>query len=335
MTVPWTEKLTTKLISLYRRYECFRDPYHPDFGSGQLQLKAWKEIVDFLNIPGLTVCDCVKRISFVTKRYCYELYKISSAISSGDYYKPKALWFEMMHELLFPLTNSRDRVGDFRCRSDNCNSYTECKSETGSANSPEEFRPRRRSKSGRSPQEISRDHPGEASISGAWTQTEARTNVIRNGGDRSCAPKTCAKWTQVSKNVHTVAVGRDPNKEILRTKCRIVSIIYFTAIVVRVKDSGIYAQMDVDGAGSRKRDEFDMFGKCIAYQLRSLGFEIAIDLEKRIQDMITRERLDNAKNAESDEQICSCSCSDCKKSCKEEMCACGLPVSECQPPLSR
>lgn len=106
MTIKWSESATVKLVVLYGRYECLRNPFHPDFNKQLSCYRAYKQIVNSMNIPGLTVCDCVKRISFVKKQYCFELSKISVAISRGNFYKPKASWFEMMHELLFPYIQS-------------------------------------------------------------------------------------------------------------------------------------------------------------------------------------------------------------------------------------
>lgn len=58
--------------------------------------------------------------------------------------------------------------------------------------------------------------------------------------------------------------------------------------------------------------------------------EVAIKLEKRIQDLITQERLDDIKSKSVSHTIrsdcCSSSCSDCKVMRKEMVCSCGLPV---------
>lgn len=58
---------------------------------------------------------------------------------------------------------------------------------------------------------------------------------------------------------------------------------------------------------------------------KHLFLEIAIKLEKRIQDLIAQERLDNIKSNCS-ECCASSSCSECKIIQKEMICSCGLPV---------
>ncbi|KAI4496351.1 hypothetical protein M0804_000161 [Polistes exclamans] len=71
---------------------------------------------------------------------------------------------------------------------------------------------------------------------------------------------------------------------------------------------------EIDLMEKRNDDEFDMFAKNIAYQLRNINLKTAIELEKRIQDLITEERLSNNKYfLSSDNIICCCSCSNCKE----------------------
>ena len=98
-----------------------------------------------------------------------------------------------------------------------------------------------------------------------------------------------------------------------------------------VKNGLKEAAIDGDYKGKRQAcDEFEMFGRSIASQLRNINFEVAIKLERRIQDLIAQERLDNIKSKHVSHTIrsdcCSSSCSDCKVMRKDMVCSCGLPV---------
>jgi len=98
----WTEDDTEKLIALYGQYQCLWNPFHSEFNNKSLRYKAYKEIKRSINIPGLTICDCIKRIANVKREYCYELSKIAAAISCEKLYAPKTKWFKTMHVLFFP-----------------------------------------------------------------------------------------------------------------------------------------------------------------------------------------------------------------------------------------
>lgn len=102
----WTEDDTEKLVALYERYQCLWNPFHPEFSDKSSRYKAYKEIKSSIDIPGLTICDCIERIKSVKKEYCYELSKITAAIFCGKLYIPKAKWFKEMHMLFFPYKTS-------------------------------------------------------------------------------------------------------------------------------------------------------------------------------------------------------------------------------------
>lgn len=98
----WTGKDTEKLITLYGQYQCLWNPFHLEFNNTLSRYKAYKKIKNSINIPGLTICDCIERITNVKKEYCYELSKITAAIFCEKLYAPKAEWFKRMHVLFFP-----------------------------------------------------------------------------------------------------------------------------------------------------------------------------------------------------------------------------------------
>ncbi|KOX71143.1 hypothetical protein WN51_04678 [Melipona quadrifasciata] len=75
-----------------------------------------------------------------------------------------------------------------------------------------------------------------------------------------------------------------------------------------------------------------MFGRSIAFQLRNINFEIAIKLEKLIQDLITQERLNRMKLKYSD--CTSSKCSECAILREKLVCSCGLPVIMIKPDSS-
>lgn len=57
-----------------------------------------------------------------------------------------------------------------------------------------------------------------------------------------------------------------------------------------------------------------------------------MELENEIQNLITRTRFKILKSKLTDQNsssFCCCDCNDCKITCKDEICSCGLTLKEC------
>lgn len=57
-----------------------------------------------------------------------------------------------------------------------------------------------------------------------------------------------------------------------------------------------------------------------------------MELEKEIQNLITKARLKTLESKLMDRNgssVCCCDCNDCKVMCKNETCNCGLTLKEC------
>ncbi|KAF7383898.1 hypothetical protein HZH68_014655 [Vespula germanica] len=192
MAFNWAEGETIKLLILYGQYDCLKYPFDDNFDKKMYRYKAYKHIVDAMNIPSLTIYDCITKIEDLKKQYCYELSKIAVAILCGKLYESQTKYFKLMHDLFFPFVN--------------------------------------------------------------------------------CDQKEDKITKDMVKDVCT----------------------------------------EIDLIEEKKDDEFDMFAKSIAYQLRNISLKSAIELEKKIQDLVTEERLSNIKRSlSSDNIICCCSCSNC------------------------
>ncbi|XP_053986316.1 uncharacterized protein LOC128880343 [Hylaeus volcanicus] len=313
MPIVWTENQTLKLVILYSRHESLTNPFHRDFKNKLCRYKAYKQIVDCMNIRGLTVCDCIKRITYVKAQYCYELSKISAAISCEKMYKPKASWFPVMHKILFPFIEAYG-----------------CSDNSWKINNNE------------------RDVYKNYYSSNLNDQT-AYPNIVklRKTQSKGCsctyANCCCAQPYKEKLRVHSkkhwdqpgtdewISVEHEIQTDVsfFKTKCTACQTCVQDSTVIKRDLKDVYAT--VEDKGKRKaHDEFDMFGKSIAFQLRNINFETAVKLEKCIQDLITQERLDNIKLKHASHSVpldCSSSnCSDCKAMGKEMICSCGLPV---------
>ncbi|CAK9823495.1 hypothetical protein ANTRET_LOCUS1823 [Anthophora retusa] len=354
MPITWTDSLTLRLVTLFGKHECLRNPFHPNFKNKHCHYKAYKEIVDSMNVCGLTICDCIKRIAHIKAQYCFELSKISAAISCEKFYKPTAIWFTAVHQLYFPFIATYSYATDFcKIGDDKVDTVKDCecngtrdqlitsgvlelKMQDRDCDCPyaicycersHKTKPRTRPKSPYTQAE------GKETFTSQATVTDG-TNYLR------------------SPKVTRIDAGNNTRKNIIAQHTTQTDISYFktacTTCQVCIEsdmhlNSANLAKIlmknnlenishtdcittEEDIRGRRKaHDEFDMFGKSIAFQLRNISFEVAIKLETRIQDLIAQERLSNIKSKCSD--CCSISsCSECKVFHKDMVCSCGLPV---------
>ncbi|OAD52921.1 hypothetical protein WN48_11167 [Eufriesea mexicana] len=355
MPVAWNESLILRLITFYSKYECLRNPLHPNFKNKLCRYKAYKEIVDSMNICGLTIYDCIKKITYLKAQYCYELSKIRTAISCEKFYKPSASWFPIIHQLFFPFVATYsyasdsykvhiNTFGDYHCNkthnqlthsnsvesrvlSKNCN----CPNVTCYCDKLNTTKPRTRLKKQEKSFSIRVEDDGVTTLQ--TTATDCR-NYLH--------PRL--------QKVIRIDVGNNTNRRINVEDATQTKVSYFKTVCIacqvcmkdnvsvntancttalmknNLKDTTCtdYA-LEKGIKGKRKTDEFDMFGKSIAFQLRNINFEIATKLEKRIQDVIAHERLYNVKS-----KYLECytppSCSECEVLNKKMICSCGLPV---------
>ncbi|XP_017892216.1 uncharacterized protein LOC108632273 [Ceratina calcarata] len=346
MPIAWTEVLTLRLVTLYSKHECLRDPFHPDFNNKLCRYKAYKEIVDSMNVCGLTVCDCIKRITYVKSQYCYELSKISASIACEKFYKPATAWFPMMHRLFFPFMATYTYADGFCKQRDEKTNRTEdqlthsnlkehepsgrncdCPYAICYCNKSYRTRPYARLKKPEKPFSIQAEYenaPASRAKDSLYSRPKRVSRIDAGNNTRRSINAECSTQTDMScfKTICT-ACQVCVQDEISLNCANLANILMKNDLTAVSFTDLVPGEEDVNE--KRKTDEFDMFGKSIAFQLRNISFEIAIKLEKRIQDLIAKERLVNMKSKCSD--CCSSSsCSECKLIHQGMMCSCGLPV---------
>ncbi|XP_050595425.1 uncharacterized protein LOC126924697 isoform X1 [Bombus affinis] len=351
MPIAWTDSLTLRLVIFYSKHECLRNPFHPDYKNKRCRYKAYKEIVDSMDVCCLTVYDCIKRITCVKAQYCYELSKISAAISCEKFYRPIANWFPIIHELFFPF------IPTYNCTSDCCKI---CSDKTGTHESydyketqeqstrPVPAEPRALSTDCGCPYEtcycdksnIAKPHTrlrkAEKPPSFLAEEKGVTTSQTTARDCKYYLHQQKVSQIDVGSNIRSIRTEHATQSELsyFKTACTACQVcmeneVPFNLMKKDLKETDISytdcAPPVKDIKGRTKTDEFDMFGKSVAFQLRNISFEIAVKLEKRIQDIIAQERLDHMKLKYLD--CCTASsCSECAVLRKEMVCSCGLPV---------
>ncbi|GAB1860219.1 MADF domain-containing protein [Camponotus japonicus] len=307
----WSGDDTEKLIALYGQYQCLWNPFHPEFNSTLSRYRAYKKIKNSINIPGLTICDCIEKITNVKKEYCYELSKITAAIFCEKLYAPKAEWFKRMHVLFFPYIPT--------------SSYNDLK------------------KPDSNKQKFNDISTQDDLLHSSLEKSKDKANVCSNDICGTCELQEIELCLKLRDTIHSTSKPQDAlifseAIQMIDVATDISNGVHSTTENETQTDmfndrSTFTDDISVEMYSRRKtEDSFDLFGKTIAFQLRTVDIKTAMELEKEIQNLITKARLKTLESKLMDRNgssVCCCDCNDCKVMCKNETCNCGLTLKEC------
>ncbi|XP_036151377.1 uncharacterized protein LOC105835047 [Monomorium pharaonis] len=313
----WTEDDTEKLIALYGRYQCLWNPFHPEFNNKSLYYKAYKEIKNSINIPGLTICDCIQRIANVKKEYCYELSKIAAAIFCEKLYAPKVKWFKRMHILFFPYI-SISRYNNSREQDNSSPKFND-------SNIQDKF--------SYSVEKLKGEHICSNNTCGMCQLQEIELCLKL----RDNAPKLQDAFVP-SETIQVIDVATEMSNSFNIEHETQTDLLHERKYVADDNDgkkdrSTCTDDIPVEVHDRKKiENKFEIFGKCVAFQLQTIDIQTAVELEKKIQSLITKARLKILESKlanQSSHSICCCDCNNCKVMYKDETCSCGLTLKEC------
>ncbi|XP_043512227.1 uncharacterized protein LOC122529828 isoform X2 [Frieseomelitta varia] len=299
MPVAWTDSLTLRLVTFYSKHECLRNPFHPDYKNKQCRYKAYKQIVNSMNVCGLTIYDCIKRVTSVKAQYCYELSKISAAISCEKFYRPTTSWFPIVHELFFPFVPIYNCASDcyktYGDRTDTYENYNETQDP-----STRSFFVEQRVLSTDCDCPHATCYCDKLNVVKSRLRKSERLSSSRAEGEGIVTLQSttldCKDYAHPQR-VSRVDVGSSTKKGISVEQATQSEISYFKTacaacqVCVENELPRNLTRNDLVEAnasctdcvlpeenikGKRKVDEFDMFGRSIAFQLRNVNFEIFV-----------------------------------------------------------
>ena len=96
-------------LEAYRRQECLWNVRTAEYSKSVSREKAYSEMVEELNLPGLSIADVKNKIKTVRTRYMAELNKIRISEKSGvdDIYEPRLFWFKHADLFLRSVSNPK------------------------------------------------------------------------------------------------------------------------------------------------------------------------------------------------------------------------------------
>lgn len=114
----WSSGQIVTFLDVYRKYECLWDVTSPDYLKREVKREAYTELVNELDLVGLTATeDCLKKkIKNLRDAYRHELNKVKKSKKSGasadKVHKPKLAWFTAADAFWNSVTSGRDSTSN-------------------------------------------------------------------------------------------------------------------------------------------------------------------------------------------------------------------------------
>ncbi|CAB3229799.1 unnamed protein product [Arctia plantaginis] len=269
----WSEDLTIQMIIEYEKREYLWNPVSEHYKNKKIREQGYIEIINALSLVDVTVKELKNKIKNIRSSYSVELKKIRAARKAGAHaYRPSVTWFEHADRFLraivtpssvdnslleIPVSDDSDAVQDLSERK-----------------SPEKKSPRKRRSSTRSstPYVLNTPSPRPGTPFG-----------LNQGTFGILPPVTSASFLNPPVGIATPLTTSLATIYPVPTKQKKSS-----------SDSGDHTDLPQDlsqHSENGNENEFEMFGKLIASQLRKLPLSLALDTQLKIQTLVNAARI--------------------------------------------
>lgn len=269
----WSEDLTIQMIIEYEKREYLWNPVSEHYKNKKIREQGYIEIINALSLVDVSVKELKNKIKNIRSSYSVELKKIRAARKAGAHaYRPSVTWFEHADRFLraivtpssidnslleIPVSDDSDVVQDLSERK-----------------SPEKKSPRKRRSSTRSstPYVLNTPSPRPGTPFG-----------LNQGTFGIMPPVTSAPFLNPPVGIATPLPTPLASIYQLPTKQKKSN-----------SDSTDHSDLPQDlsqHSENVNENEFEMFGKLIASQLRKLPLSLALDTQLKIQTLVNAARI--------------------------------------------
>ncbi|XP_053617980.1 uncharacterized protein LOC128679626 [Plodia interpunctella] len=274
----WSEDLTIQMIIEYEKREYLWNPVSEHYKNKKIREQGYVEIINSLNLVDVTVKELKNKIKNIRSSYSVELKKIRAARKAGAHaYKPSVTWFEHADRFLraivtpssvdtslleIPASDDSDAVQDLSERK-----------------SPEKKSTRKRRSSTRS----------------------STPYVLNTPSPRPSTPFGLNQSTSPFGILPTSTSAPFLNPPVGIATPLTTSLATIYPIPTKQKKSNSYDDRNGDHndlpqdlsqhSENVTENEFEMFGKLIASQLRKLPLSLALDTQLKIQTLVNAARI--------------------------------------------
>ncbi|XP_028168107.1 uncharacterized protein LOC135082944 [Ostrinia nubilalis] len=271
----WSEDLTIQMIIEYEKREYLWNPVSENYKNKKIREQGYVEIINALNLIDVTVKELKNKIKNIRSSYSVELKKIRAARKAGAHaYRPSVTWFEHADRFLraivtpssvdtslleIPASDDSDAVQDLSERK-----------------SPEKKSPRKRRSSTRS----------------------STPYVLNTPSPRPSTPFGLSQSSSPFGMLPTSTAAPFLNPPVGIATPLTTSLATIYPIPAKQKKSYDDRNGDHDvpqdlsqHSENGNENEFEMFGKLIASQLRKLPLSLALDTQLKIQTLVNAARI--------------------------------------------
>ncbi|XP_028029431.1 uncharacterized protein LOC114242463 [Bombyx mandarina] len=273
----WSEDLTIQMIIEYEKREFLWNPVSEHYKNKKIREQGYVEIINALNLVDVTVKELKNKIKNIRSSYSVELKKIRAARKAGAHaYRPSVTWFEHADRFLraivtpssvdnslleIPMSDDSDIVQDLSERK-----------------SPEKKSPRKRRNSNRSstPYVLNTPSPRPSTPFGLNGAPATPFVILPSSGSAPFLNPPVGIATPLTTSLATIYPVPAKQKK-------------------GNSDSNDHTDLPQDlsqhSENGNDSNEFEMFGKLIASQLRKLPLSLALDTQLKIQTLVNAARI--------------------------------------------
>ncbi|XP_026750392.3 uncharacterized protein LOC113511028 [Galleria mellonella] len=272
----WSEDLTIQMIIEYEKREYLWNPVSEHYKNKKIREQGYVEIINALNLIDVTVKELKNKIKNIRSSYSVELKKIRAARKAGAHaYRPSVTWFEHADRFLraivtpssvdnslleIPASDDSDAVQDLSERK-----------------SPEKKSPRKRRSSTRSstPYVLNTPSPRPSTPFGLNSASATPFGILPTSTSAPFLNPPVGIATPLTTSLATIYPVPTKQKK----------------SEDRNGDHSDVPQDLSQHAENGNENEFEMFGKLIASQLRKLPLSLALDTQLKIQTLVNAARI--------------------------------------------
>ncbi|XP_041973388.1 uncharacterized protein LOC121729066 [Aricia agestis] len=255
----FNESQMLELAKIYRDYECLWDVNNAGYKNRSVRERAYEEIAQKLNIPGVTARGVPKKIKNLRSSYHQEIRKIDKSLQSGDekgrVYTPKVSWFAIADEVLSAVGSKQESLSNNDDNSKNSDNESEknipfehIKMEENSNVSDEEIED--------------------------YNMTEIDHTTEHRESEKISTETSSSRFAPYKK----------PLKHKYNIRKRDIDLNKAIDKIGQIADR-ISGESNLPR--DKRDDEFDVFGKYIALVLRSLPAELAVQAKLNLQKTLS------------------------------------------------
>ncbi|CAK1543541.1 unnamed protein product [Leptosia nina] len=269
----WSEDLTIQMIVEYEKREYLWNPVSEHYKNKKVREQGYVEIINALNLVDVTVKELKNKIKNIRSSYSVELKKIRAARKAGAHaYRPSVTWFEHADRFLRAIVtpSSVDNSLLEIAMSDDSDAVQDL----SERKSPEKKSPRKRRNSTRSstPYVLNTPSPRPGTPFGL-SQTTSPFGILPASTTATFLNPPVGIATPLTTSLATIYPLPSKQKK-----------NYDERSDSEPQDLSQHSE-------NGNENEFEMFGKLIASQLRKLPLSLALDTQLKIQTLVNAARI--------------------------------------------